>query len=48
MWTENNGPIVACPFCNAEYDTPKARRQREYDQAEYQRMLASVAQAGSK
>lgn len=39
MWTDNNGPIRACPICNSEYDTPHARRQREYDAAEYQRLV---------
>lgn len=33
----NNGPIVACPYCNADWDSDSARRQREYDAAEEQR-----------
>ena len=35
--TCNNGPIVSCPMCNFEYDSPKAKRQREFDAAEAQR-----------
>lgn len=30
---DNNGPIVACPVCNADYDTPQKRREREYEAA---------------
>lgn len=37
LWTDNNGPIVACPVCNADYDTAKARRDRDFDAAERQR-----------
>lgn len=37
LWTDNNGPIVACPVCNSEYDSTEALRQREYDAAEHQR-----------
>jgi hypothetical protein len=47
LWTDNNGPVVACPICNSEYDTPKARRQREYDAAEYQRLVSLQERAGS-
>lgn len=43
IWTDNNGPIVACPVCNAEYDTPRARREREYEAAEYQRTVAALS-----
>jgi hypothetical protein len=31
--TSNNGPIVACPWCNKDYDTPQRRREREYEAA---------------
>jgi hypothetical protein len=34
--TDNNGPIVACPFCNREYDTPQKRREREFEAAQAQ------------
>jgi hypothetical protein len=37
MWTDNNGPIVPCPFCNSAYDGPSARRQREFEAAKRQR-----------
>ncbi len=37
LWTDNNGPIVACPVCNSAYETPKAKREREHDAAEYAR-----------
>ena len=37
LWTDNNGPIVACPICNSEYDSLSAQRQREFDAAERQR-----------
>lgn len=27
--TDNNGPIVPCPFCNPETDYDRAERQRD-------------------
>ena len=32
MWTENNGPIVACPVCN-----PDGEKDRIWEMAELQR-----------
>jgi len=37
--TLNNGPIVACPLCNKDYDTPQRRREREYEAAMAQMAL---------
>lgn len=39
---DNNGPIVACPVCNPDYDSPVRRREREYDAALAQRERASL------
>lgn len=33
----NNGPIVACPVCNGDYDSPSQVREREFEAAEAQR-----------
>lgn len=48
LWTDNNGPVVACPVCNAAYDTDRARRKREFEAATTARDRTARAILGDK
>ena len=46
--SDNNGPIYGCPVCNAEYNSEKARRQREFDRAMDQRRRSGPVTNGDR